>query len=125
MIHRLFALLAAIMLTLGVIPALADDGHVIALRTADDLLAIAANPAGNYQLENNIDMKGIRWTPLPFTGTLEGNGHVIYNLSVDGAGPDRATTVDGNHKKYDTALAGLFSVVKDGQIRNLHLLACR
>ncbi len=122
MIRRLLALLAALLMALGIAPALAADASVIPLRTVDDLLAIATNPAGHYRLENDIDMKGVRWQPLAFSGTLDGGNHVLYNLSIDTVGADRAQTVDGNHKKYDTGLAGLFSVVRDAQIRDLHLL---
>lgn len=122
MTRRLLALMAAALIVLGTAPALAAPADARPIRTAEDLMAIASDPAGHYRLENDINLKGIRWTPLPFSGTLEGNNHTIYNLAVDAVGPDRAQTVDGNHKKYDTGLAGLFSVVRDARIRNLHLL---
>ena len=47
--------------------------------TADDLRAIANDPAGNYHLTNDINLRGENWTPIPeFTGTLNGNGYKIY-----------------------------------------------
>jgi hypothetical protein len=45
-----------------------------------------------FVLKADIDLEGESWTPLapsaPFTGTLDGNGHTISNLTIDthGAG---------------------------------------
>jgi hypothetical protein len=44
----------------------------------------AISGSGNYILDNDIDLSGSNWTPLGnFTGTLDGNGHVIYNLTIN------------------------------------------
>lgn len=64
------------------------------IRTAADLVAFAANPAGDeYKDENgvvnilaDIDMKDVAWTPITdFAGTLDGNNHTIDNLVVTDA----------------------------------------
>ena len=89
------------------------------------LAAIADNPGGSYILTGNIDMKGIDWTPLSFSGRLDGDGYTIYNLSVTAPGPDSALTYDGNLKEYETCFAGLFSVVRDAEIKNLNLIGVR
>ena len=41
-----------------------------------------------YELQNNIDLTGVTWTPVgnetsPFTGSLEGNGYTISDLSMN------------------------------------------
>jgi hypothetical protein len=61
---------------------------VSAITSAEQLYAIRGNLAGNYALANDIDMDGFEWFPIgskgaPFTGTLDGNGHAVYNLTAD------------------------------------------
>lgn len=65
------------------------DGYT-AIYTVGDLKNIANDLTGNYILMNDIDMTGEIWTPIGdlnatvgFTGTLDGNGYVIKNLSTD------------------------------------------
>mgnify|MGYP004639629747 FL=1 len=62
----------------------------IEIRTVEDLKNIANNMAGGYQLMNDIDLSGeTNWTCIggvnrttgTFTGTLDGNGYVIRNLT--------------------------------------------
>ena len=58
-----------------------------------DLQAIANNMAGDYELGADIDLSGVGWTPLGasadhtsftnFTGTFDGKGHKISNLTVN------------------------------------------
>ena len=56
-----------------------------------------------------------------FNGVLDGQGHTIYNLTISSLGADRAETVDGNDKTYDTALTGFFSVLSGASVRDLSL----
>ena len=79
----------------------------IAISTVDDLKDITANE--EYYLTDHIDLLGTAWTPLfdasnPFTGTLHGNGYVIYNLEITGG---------------DDHYQGLFAALKDASIENL------
>jgi hypothetical protein len=62
--------------------ALAEEEAYTEISTPEGLAAIADNPDGSYILSGNIDMKGIDWTPLSFSGRLDGDGYTIYNLSV-------------------------------------------
>ncbi|MBO7510900.1 MAG: D-alanyl-D-alanine carboxypeptidase, partial [Bacteroidales bacterium] len=73
----------------------------------------------SFRLMNDIDLKDEDWTPIPFSGDLDGNGFGIYNLTVTRVGEDRRITVDGNRKEYDTCFAGLFSVMEASSVKNL------
>ncbi|MBR6029512.1 MAG: hypothetical protein IKP40_10530 [Clostridia bacterium] len=89
----------------------ADDGTIswirqeaaetIEIATAEALAAISGNLSGNYILTADIDLAGIEWTPIgafvmgggeegevpdmtaAFTGTFDGQGHAIRNLTID------------------------------------------
>jgi hypothetical protein len=59
-----------------------------------DLRTIGANLAGSYILDNDITLTGGEWTPIgnagtPFTGTFDGNGKVIRNLSINQPNSDK------------------------------------
>lgn len=99
----------------------------ISITNLDELLAFAAdvNGGNNYAgktvyLANDIDLAGINWTPIGgvtpisnyvdaydkampyygFTGTFDGLGHTIYNLSVNS----------------ESGYAGLFGLIKLGRV---------
>ena len=67
--------------------------------------------SADYQLSNPIECAGVKFYPLGnFTGTLDGNGHTISNL-----------TIEKNEQDY----AGLFTVLGTEQghsatIKNIH-----
>jgi hypothetical protein len=101
----------------------ATDARIsIEILDAEGLRAISQDPSADYVLVADIDMGGVLWTPIEFTGTMDGGGHTIYNLTVRETHATPHTTVDGNHDPYPTFLAGLFSYAKDAAIQNLHLL---
>ena len=81
------------------------DPYTIA--TPTQLSNIRNNPAAHHILLNDITLTA-PWTPIPnFTGTLNGNGHTLSNLTV-------TTTATHN--------AGLFSAISaPAIITNLHL----
>ena len=86
------------------------QGYTI-IKTADDLQALKDNPSGKYILMNDIDLSGYNWTAIgtktnPFSGELNGNGHVIKNLQVDDAA--------GNG-------IGLFGVIDGANVSNVGL----
>lgn len=65
-----------------------DFSAAVHISTAEELAAITNDLYGIYILDNDIDLKGVSWTPIgdysnPFLGELYGNGHRIRNLSVD------------------------------------------
>lgn len=65
-----------------------------------------------FRLEEDIDYTGDIWEIIgtretPFTGHIDGNGHVISNIRIQGNG-----TLDGSP-------SGFFGVMHGGSIRNL------
>ena len=109
------------LLLLGICPAARAAG-VARIGSREDMLLLAADPTGSFELTADIDMGGAAWTPIPFSGRLDGHGHTLYNLTVTELGADRATTYDGNYREYDTAFGGLFSVLRNGEVRDLKMV---
>jgi hypothetical protein len=105
--------------------AFADQASPVEISTPEGLAAIADDPNGNYVLAADIDMKGVDWKPISFSGTLDGGGHTIFNLTVTQLGDEHAMAVATPQNiptKYDTVFAGLFSVVRGATIKDLNLL---
>lgn len=68
------------------------------IATAEDLLNIKYNTEGDYKLTANIDMSDVSFTPLPdFTGSLDGQGHVIRNLTFNNPNQDQAALFATTH----------------------------
>ena len=85
----------------------AEPAGVTEIATAEELLAVSSNLSGSYVLTADIDLAGIEWTPVgafqplsdapedaevphpdyAFTGSFNGNGHKISNLTVTNAAP--------------------------------------
>ncbi|URZ17432.1 fibronectin type III domain-containing protein [Clostridium felsineum] len=88
----------------------ANDPYIIT--TIQQLENIQCDPSAYYKLGSNIDLKGINWTPIginsnvEFTGTFDGNGYTIENLTTNRLGTD---------------VTGLFGYVNNGTIKNLKL----
>ena len=119
---RILLLLLSLMLLYPVPPACgeaAPDEVFISVADAEGLKRMAQDPTASYLLEKDIDMTGVAWTPLRFSGTLDGNGHAIRNLSLSLFDPETGTTVDGNGKKYKTNLMAFFSVLDHAAVRNI------
>lgn len=62
-----------------------EDPYVIT--SAAQLQAVKDDLDAHYRLGGDIDLDGVPWTPVgkenaPFTGTLDGDGHTVANLSV-------------------------------------------
>ncbi|MCR4577912.1 MAG: hypothetical protein K5784_08405 [Clostridiales bacterium] len=84
----------------GAISWIKQDAVVTEIDSAEKLAAISADLSGSYVLTADIDLAGIDWTPIGafvmgggeegevpdmaavFTGTFDGQGHTISNLSV-------------------------------------------
>lgn len=61
------------------------------IATAEDVEKFRENPAGNFKLTADIDMAGVEFKPIQnFTGTLDGQGHFIRNVSYDNKDTDKA-----------------------------------
>lgn len=119
---RVFLLILSALLLLGGFPfsVRAEDRIEIDSRAA--LEAIADNPAGHYVLTADLNLDGTEWTPIPLTGSFDGNGHTLYNLRVRSVGDATAASYDGNRKEYETVFGGLFSTVIDAAVMNLNLV---
>lgn len=90
------------------------------IRSVDDLYGINNNPEGNYILMNDIDLSqtapggewdfGNGWKPIDdFSGTLNGNGYRIMNMTIYGT--------DNNKHQF-----GLFAKLRGVIIKNLGLV---
>lgn len=78
------------------------------ISTAQDLQNIKNNPAGDYKLVADIDLSGIAWEPIPgFSGTLDGQGHIIKNLRYNSESTDKV---------------GLFSYTEGATIQDLGIV---
>jgi hypothetical protein len=122
---RIFALALSLLLSAVLFPAytLAEgETAPVEITDAAGMLAIADDPAGQYLLAADIDMSGVDWLPIPFSGTFDGGGHVLYNLSITRVSEDTSITYDGCHRGYHTVYASLFSYVENAVIENLTLL---
>ncbi len=82
----------------------AEETGVITVSSAEELAAVAQNLSANYVLAADIDLSGTEWTPIgtyvpsgespeeqeipsadaAFTGSFDGAGHTISNLTVKG-----------------------------------------
>ena len=98
----------------------AADG-VITINSADELGKIGKDSNypmnGDYVLGTDIDLDGVNWVPIGgssgpqyglvegdrvFSGTFDGRGHVISNLTI---------TFNGQQSAEDTNQTGLFAMI--------------
>ena len=119
---RLTALLLMLVLAVGLAQGTAEEETVIEIYDIAGLKDVVNHPGAHFRLMNDIDLKGEDWTPIPFTGELDGGGFGIYNMEVTRVGEDIRTTIDGNMKKYDSTFAGLFSVAENASIHDLKVI---
>ncbi len=110
-------------LLLGISAPAGAEETAVEITTVEELLNM--QPSGSYILMNDLDMAGIKWTPLDFSGTFDGNGHAILNLTISGVSSTTSATWDGNRKEYETSFAGMFGLANGAEIRNLQLLNLR
>gem|GEM_PF-2106171 len=61
----------------------------------------------NYVLETDIDMSSHTWTPLDFFGVLDGNNHVIRNLSIVVNNPLTSTQAIGLFAEFEGLVTDL------------------
>lgn len=123
-------LLAAVLLAGMAFPAFATEeaaplADAILIHTPQELQAMAENPSGSYVLAEDLDMTGFPWKPVDFTGTFDGAGHAILNLTLSQLGDEKAEAHDGNRKAYEASYVGMFGTLKNAQVKNLKLLNVR
>ena len=94
------------------------------ISTAADLDQIRTSLNGNFYLTNNIDLATIpSFEPIgtdtaPFTGTLDGNGYTIKNLTIN-TRPE--PVLDFEDPFFEEDNIGLFGVTDGATIENLNL----
>lgn len=95
------------------------------IHTVEDLMAISENPGGSYILMADLDMSGVQWKGLDFSGVFDGNGHAILNLTLSEPGDDTPDSFDGNFRNYETVYYGLFATMREAEVKNLKILNVR
>ncbi|MDR1796459.1 MAG: serine/threonine protein kinase [Clostridiales Family XIII bacterium] len=102
----------------GALSLFVTDGREAApvpVHTAEDLSRIRDNLSGHYVLEADIDCSALGvFEPIgtldqPFTGVLEGGGHTIAGLRIEG------------NREDDRDVYGLFGAVENGVVRGVRL----
>ena len=96
-----FALMLSLFIGLSSASQLNAQTHI---KTAADLDNIRNDASASYILDNHIDMADFAWVAFDFSGTLDGNGYYIMNLTVDVPGP-----------------GGMFIALNGATIQNVHL----
>lgn len=97
----------------------------VQIYTVEDLLTMAQNPSGDYILMSDLDMSGVTWHCPDFSGTFDGNGHAILNLTLTEMGDTQFLCYDGNTVSYSASYCGLFASISGATVKNLSLLNVR
>ena len=115
----------AMMLSLSIVAG-AEEKKAITITTAEELAGMANDLTADYILDADIDLAGIAWNPIgtykpsgeseeeqeipasdaAFTGTFDGQGHTIRNLTITG--------------EYGIAV-GLFGCIANTEVGNFTL----
>ncbi len=85
----------------------------------------AMEPEGHYILMEDLDLAGMAWTPIDFSGSFDGNGHAILNLTLTTPASSTAKCYDGNSKSYLPEYYGLFGLLENATVQNLNLVNVR
>lgn len=116
-------LCALLVLSLLVLPVHAEGA--VEIRTPQELAAMAGNPSGSYILMEDLDMTGIDWKSLDFSGKFDGNGKSILNLNITAPGDKKIDSYDGNSKTYPTTFFGFFGLLENAEVKGLNLVNVR
>ena len=98
----------------------ADSPKLIS--TPEELQNMRNNPSGSYVLSEDLDMAGFAWEPFEFSGSLDGEDHCILNLTIPDSIGSHETVYDANLKTYDGYCVGMFTSLKNAEIKNVQLL---
>ena len=93
--------------------------------TVQDLMDMEKEPEGSYILMADLDLTDIPWKPLDFSGSLDGNGHAILNLTLSQPGTEKVNLSDEDDNGYEAAVFGLFGILRNANISNLTLINVR
>lgn len=122
---RVFWAILLVFALLAVPVAGAEETEVTEIHTVSQLKAMADAPDGSYILMEDLDLTGVEWTPVNFTGSFDGNGHALLNLTLSQVGSEKPSSFDGNRKEYETAYAGFFGSLIGAEVKNLQLINVR
>ncbi len=106
------AFILSCIMIMALIPAIgvsADEYPLTPISTADEFMAISDVP-GNYYLTGDIDFAGMVFDKCilqKLDGTLDGDGHKLYNFSIDFAGGSDSALVLKVGSKEDTTIKNL------------------
>lgn len=117
---RLLWLTLALLFLFSAFPVQAEEAPV-EIHTVEDLLAMAQNPTGDYVLMADLDMTGIPWPSPDFSGTFDGNGYAILNLTLTEVGNTQHLCYDGNSISYSASFCGFFASLSGATVKNLSL----
>ncbi|MDD3079945.1 MAG: GLUG motif-containing protein [Paludibacter sp.] len=97
--------------TVALVP---NDADPVEISTVSGLAIVETYPAKNYKLMADLDLTGVTFDGLcsidvPFTGTFDGNGHVISNV----------TNTKWADQKAKVKGTGLFNATKGATIKKL------
>lgn len=120
--QRILVFFCAVILAFAFLPKQTKADEPVTLMTYEDLLNVYSNPAGSYILGADIDLNGVDWKPVDFTGTFNGNGHAILNVNVTRLSDSADTSYDGNMVDYETYFAGFFGTLRNATVSNLKIL---
>lgn len=90
--------------------------------SVDDLMEIKNDPSGSYKLMVDLDLSGIEWTPVAFSGNFDGNDHALLNVSIKKLQEGTRQSYDGNYVAYDTSFCGFFGFLENATVSNLNIL---
>jgi hypothetical protein len=107
--------LCQMLLLFLVSPFVFAKGAEITISTCQELQDIRQNPAQDYIITQDIDCEGFAWEPIEevFTGSLDGQDHIIQNLIIN-------TTVRNSRGTNDKIAGGIFLQVYKANIKNIH-----
>ncbi len=117
---KILSIILTLVLTMGICPTVFATEDIpegfTPIYTADDLNNIRNNISGKYILMNDIDLSVYEnWKPVgtmtePFTGSFDGNGYTIKNL-----------TVKSDISTEETNSISLFGFIKNASIADVSL----
>lgn len=121
----LWLLLAMVLLLTPVQAEEAEEENVVEIFTVEDLLAMQDQTEGYYILMKDLDLAGETWFCPSFSGTFDGNGHSLLNVSVSTTTEKNEKIYDTYQKSYDACFSGFFGMLENATVRDLHLVNFR
>lgn len=123
--RRLLTIVTAAVLLFSLGLSVRAEELPVEIRTPEQLQAMGEDPSGSYVLMEDLDMTGWDWTPVDFSGTFDGNGHAILNLTLTKPSQTTAKCYDGNTVSYEPEYYGLFGLLENAVVKDLELVNVR